>query len=38
VSKTCGNHEKMINKLENYKYKLEIDVNLYKKLLEDKDN
>lgn len=37
VAKTCGNHEKIINKLEGDKYKLEVDLNLLKRLLDEKD-
>lgn len=34
VSKTCNGHEKTINKLEADKYKLEVDLNLLKRLLD----
>lgn len=38
MEKTNGNYDKIINKLEGDKYKLEVDLNLVKRLLAEKEN
>jgi hypothetical protein len=36
-SKTCGEHEKIINKLEGDKYRLEVDLDMVRKLLRERE-
>jgi hypothetical protein len=37
-SKVCGEHEKIINKLEGEKYKLEVDLDLVRRLLKERED